>query len=194
MSNSEIMYEINMDTLIDYLIKHNWTKITTTEEGIRIFQFNNNDKLYEIQIPSSKDIPKYNEILYNSINTICNKDNLEEDLFIKYLTRNYNPIYAITCMTKFEELIINNKNSGFPDFGATAFMGFYHNFDDATESVIENACDINETCYDYAVIEEITPGLYSYPRYRWFYKFNRNKNEYEPIEEPKFMNHIANVL
>lgn len=33
------------------------------------------------------------------------------------------PIYAITCLEKIET---DANNTGFPDFGATAFMGFYY--------------------------------------------------------------------
>lgn len=44
--------------------------------------------------------------------------------------------------------------------------------------------DINETIYDYAVIEKIGPGLYPYCINRWFYKFNYKDDAYECIIEP----------
>lgn len=95
-------------------------------------------------------------------------------------------IYAITCFEKLEEV------NTWPDFGCTAFMGYYEDFDEADEAVRSNACDINEHVYNYAAIEAISPGLYAYPRERWLYKF---ENEgYVRIEEPKFMGHIANIL
>ena len=105
---------------------------------------------------------------------------------IKENSPSISPVYTITCLTKLEE-----KNT-WPDFGCTAFMGFYHDKNDAISAVMENACDINETCYEYAVVEEIPPGVYAYPRPRWFFKFDGKR--YIPIEEPKYMTHIANVL
>lgn len=99
------------------------------------------------------------------------------------------PIYAITCFTRFEE-----TDLGWPNFGDTAFMGFYYDKETAIECVKNNACDIAETIYGYAVVEDIPPGMYAYPRPRWFFKYDREKDMYEEIEEPEFMKHIANVL
>lgn len=98
------------------------------------------------------------------------------------------PIYAITCFTRLEEV------NTWPDFGSMAFMGFYHDYDDATEAVINNCCDINETCYTYAAVEEIFPGLYAYPKERWLYEYDRESDTYKPIKEPDFLKHIANIL
>lgn len=98
------------------------------------------------------------------------------------------PIFAVICAVKLQE------TDGWPDFGSTAFQGFYYEKETAFNAVRENWCGIDEHCYDYAMIESILPGLYSYPRCRWFFKFNRKKGKYEPIDEPDFMKHIANIL
>lgn len=185
----EKLDHIDIDNLIKYLMDHNWTEFKTEKDGINIFQYEDKDNFYQVTIPLHKDFIDYYTTLYNTIKVICEKENIEEELLIRYLSTNHNPIYTITCMTRLE-----TDELGWPNFGATAFMGFYHEWDDAIEAVIENWCDINETCYTYAVIEEILPGLYAYPRPRWFYKFNIDTKMYEPISEPEFMKHIANVM
>lgn len=192
----EKLNNIKIDNLVNYLLDHNWKQIPLKyDKYYYSFRYEDGSDKCSMFFPKSKAVEDYDELLLKAIVKVCKKDNLDTDIFIDYLIRDHSPIYAITCMETFEEKILKDgRPSGFPTYGSTAFMGFYHDFDDAVESVMENACDINEHCYNYAVVEEILPGLYSYPRPRWFYKFNREKNEYEPIEEPKFMNHIANVL
>lgn len=64
-------------------------------------------------------------------------------------------------------------------------VGFYYEFNFAEVEVEHNAFDINEAgYYPYAVIEEITQGLYSYPIIEHWYKFNREKDRYEACEKP----------
>ena len=99
---------------------------------------------------------------------------------------NYEPIYTITVMTKLE---LDDK--GWLDTGSQRIVGFRHEFDDAVEVVKENMCDIYETIYNYAVIEKVEPFLYPDCLTRWFYKYNREKDSYEPIEEPACVKHFA---
>ena len=61
-------------------------------------------------------------------------------------------------------------------------VGFYHNFENADESVKTNSCDINEYSYDYALVEKINPGLYPEATIMQYYKFNYSKQIYESIE------------
>ena len=97
-------------------------------------------------------------------------------------------IYAITCLERIEE------EKGWPVFGTLKFMGYYFNKDEAFEDVETNNCDINERLFSFAVIEEIKPGLYSFPRIRWFFEFDDKTQTYHLIDEPKVMHHISNVL
>ena len=94
-------------------------------------------------------------------------------------------IYVIGCMIKLEP---------FGNFGHVAPMGFFTNKQDAFEAVVNNSCDINETIYDYAIIEEVQEGLYPCSTARWFFKFNRETKKYDFMEEPKFMNHLCGIL
>lgn len=84
-----------------------------------------------------------------------------------------------------EKLSIN-KNS-FPEFGCCQSVGWYSEFDNAYLSVSKNSCDINETCYRYAVIEESEEGLYNPTLKRWWFEYNSDKNEYFEIDEPDFL-------
>ena len=100
--------------------------------------------------------------------------------------RSVNPIYLVTV---FETIlcrdVLDNAYT-IADLGDIRSVGFSHSFDIAERTVLENICNINESCYDYAVIEKIYPELYPYPISddRCFYKFNHSKNVYEPIDEP----------
>jgi hypothetical protein len=66
--------------------------------------------------------------------------------------------------------------------GDTRCVGYYTTFEKAEEAVIDNACDINETCYDYCVIENISEGLYQYDQSPTWYKWNDLDEVYEKID------------
>ena len=96
-------------------------------------------------------------------------------------------MFFITCFEKLEE-----KNF-WPNLGAERVMGYYYTFEDCDEALKHNACDMFETCYHYAVVEEIEPGLYPHYKMRQFYKYDREKDGYFPIEEPKMFEHNGNL-
>ena len=75
--------------------------------------------------------------------------------------------------------------------GSTRSPCFRYTLEEAEEVVKYNMCDIWETCYDYAVIQEIGCELYPYPHIKKFYKYNREVNGYEPITEPECLKHIS---
>ena len=67
--------------------------------------------------------------------------------------------------------------------GDTRCVGYFSTFKKAEEIILDNACDIWETCYDYAVIENIEEGLYQYDHDAVWYKWNDLNEKYEKIEE-----------
>lgn len=76
-------------------------------------------------------------------------------------------------------------------------VGFYTNLETAQKAVEENWCDIFEYLYEYALIEEITEGIYRPNFNRWLYKLkydeDLNSNHiFHQIEEPEEMKHIVN--
>lgn len=62
-------------------------------------------------------------------------------------------------------------------------VGYYSTFEKAEEAVLDNACDIWETCYDYCVIEDVEEGLYQYDQSPAWYKWDDLNEEYKRIEE-----------
>ena len=96
---------------------------------------------------------------------------------------NNNSIFTITtfCYCKNDDTPVSNLRT----------PGFYHNFDEAETDVMNNACDIWEYTYNYAVIEELKPGVYPQCVNRHFYKFNLETKKYESILTPKGLEHIT---
>lgn len=99
-------------------------------------------------------------------------------------------IYMIMVSTKCE---IEGKTK-FPNFGASVLVGYYTSKEKAFETVLNNYGDIWETCYDYAVIEEVEEGLYPCSMTRWFFKFNSKLDKYEEIKEPKGFQHFCGLI
>ena len=95
-------------------------------------------------------------------------------------------IYTIMTFSK-----LDCSPGGFPDFGPTNLWGWYKSKKDAFEAVTSNACDSWETCYDYALIEEVEEGLYPGSHIRWFFEYDKSKDKYESINEPEFLQHFS---
>ena len=85
-------------------------------------------------------------------------------------------------ITVFEK--IPNKNNLF-DLGASRCWGFYTDYNKALETLHNNITDLYENFYNYAVLEEYYEGILSTSGKRQFFIFNRNKNGYIEIDEPK---------
>ena len=66
-----------------------------------------------------------------------------------------NKIYTVMVMTD----LTYDKQTKFPEFGSENLVGWYSEFQDAYSSVSGNCCDISETCYKYALIEEYEEGF-----------------------------------
>lgn len=80
-----------------------------------------------------------------------------------------------------------DSNTKYPEFGSSRLVGWYSEFEDAYSSVLSNNCDINETCYQYALIEECKEGLYNPVSKRWWFKYNQDQDRYFQINEPSFI-------
>ena len=88
----------------------------------------------------------------------------------------------IYMIKTFEKIEINN---GLLDLGDERTVGYYLNLDDAEISVTNNSLDIYENLYEYALIEKLEEGLYPKGLERYFYKYNKEKDTYDLIDEPK---------
>lgn len=94
-----------------------------------------------------------------------------------------NKIYTILVMTD----LTFDKQTKFPKFGCERLVGWYSEFEDVYSSVRSNNLDINETCYRYALIEECKEGLYNPAFRRWWFEYDKEKDKYFEIDEPKFV-------
>lgn len=81
-----------------------------------------------------------------------------------------------------------------PEWGTkgTRCFGYKKTFENADKAVRENWCDINETIYDYAVIEFMRDEIHPDCLERWFYKFDYDKGIYEAINEPEEVRGFCN--
>ena len=61
-------------------------------------------------------------------------------------------------------------------------VGYYKDFDTAKDVVINNNCDINETCYDFCIIENVPEGLYRYDYNPVWFRWNSETEHYEVID------------
>lgn len=91
----------------------------------------------------------------------------------------------------------NYKVDGYTDGSFTAMprgcrsWGFFSNKEDALEALRTNMTDLWEYTYDYAVLEPYFEGIngYDFDTPREWFQYNREKNSYEPIKEPKGVEH-----
>ena len=69
----------------------------------------------------------------------------------------------------------------------TRCVGYFKTFEEAERIVLYNVCDIWETCYDYAIIENIPDGIYQYDFHPTWYKWHKPTNGYIKCEQPEFV-------
>lgn len=96
-------------------------------------------------------------------------------------------MYFITCFQK-----IDRGKYGL-DIGSSRVFGYYDDFNYADEALRHNCCDMHETIYHYAVVEKIDPGIHSITEKRWFYKYDKERDGFYPIKEPKEFEHYMNI-
>lgn len=77
----------------------------------------------------------------------------DEELSMKGI----NPVYFITCMEKDG----TEKNKlGYADFGSMRTFGFFYDLKKTREALEENAGDMHEYLYSFAIIEKMYPGIH----------------------------------
>lgn len=96
---------------------------------------------------------------------------------------------TIYTLSVFEDMTIGN---GTFSHTPTNTIGWFREYKDAKRIVKDNIGDIWETCFTYALIEELQEGLYSYMSNRWLFKYNPQKDQYEYMEIPKEMEPFVN--
>jgi len=72
-------------------------------------------------------------------------------------------------------------------FDLSRTVGYVESLEEAKEILEYNCCDLYETIYEYAVIEDIKPGLYQgHKGKKYWFKWNEEKEGYEEIEKPEY--------
>lgn len=85
--------------------------------------------------------------------------------------------------------------TGLPLLEDACSYAWYDSFEKAEECVLNNIGDINETVYDWVIIEKYEFNISnSIAVARWVYKFNETTEKYERVEEPKFLKHSCNLI
>lgn len=90
-------------------------------------------------------------------------------------------IFTISTMEKIPD------NRDLPDYGDIRAVGFFHSYEDAEIRLHENTLDLHECIYNYAVLEELMPGLYPKVVRRQFFKYDKAKDGYVEIPEPEIL-------
>jgi hypothetical protein len=95
-------------------------------------------------------------------------------------------------MTIYTITTIQDLDERFGYKGSSRCFGFYTDLDIADKQVRCNATDLHECLYLYAVIEKVEEGISRPTLERWFYKFNLDTREFEPIKETECMKGYSN--
>ena len=67
-------------------------------------------------------------------------------------------------------------------------MGFFYEKEAAIQMVKDNAQDMYESCFPYALVEEVFPGLGCFrAEQRWAFKIDLKTRKYVEIEIPKYV-------
>lgn len=69
-------------------------------------------------------------------------------------------------------------------------IGYFHTFEDADAAVRANAGDMEEHCHNYAVVEEVWPGVY--PRAKQVQWYRWVEGAYVPIATPEAVRQVVN--
>lgn len=105
------------------------------------------------------------------------------------------PIFEILAFENAEKECVSpsGKYTGFPDTGIERMVGFYYDFDDAYDAIINNVCDIWETVYNGAFLLCRFPGLFQSvtSEARMYFTYNKESGKYEQKEEPELFSHLA---
>lgn len=140
-----------------------------------------------------KNCPQVNSVK----TTICKECNavfstIEYNNNGKKETFSKQKLYSLTTFEKLDSF----KKTNLLDMGDKRCVGIFSQLKNAQEIVEENICDIYEGYYQFAIIEEITTGLYPYCETRYLYKFDDSQQKYilvspDSEEEKKIKDYTA---
>lgn len=90
-------------------------------------------------------------------------------------------MFFITCFYK-----IALDDFGYFDGGHERTFGFKETLEEAEYALNNNSCDMNECgYYNYAVVEEIHPGIHPIARQEIWFKWDSEKEGFFRMEKPE---------
>ena len=92
-------------------------------------------------------------------------------------------------ITVFEKYV---KTNTAPDIGEFRPIGYYPHKEMAIEDVLENAIDMHEDMYKYAVIEFIPCGLYQPATEKIFFEWDDQSGHYLEVDSENFSDDFGN--
>jgi hypothetical protein len=106
-------------------------------------------------------------------------------------------IWCIKVLEKVEPYIYKyiyeeDEDSGFNDYGSTRVWGFYYDREKCVQALHENATDMHEGCYDYAVMESYHEGICGavHGSVQWF-QWDKEQQGYFEIPVPDRESHTC---
>ena len=102
-------------------------------------------------------------------------------------------VYLITSIT--DNSTRHYKNP-YPIYCSQQTVGIYFSKKKALSALARNACDIQDDG-KYAVLERTTGGLYSCPEVLGFFKYNPEKDGFEPTDEvinPSWVSYVWSIV
>lgn len=92
-------------------------------------------------------------------------------------------------ITVFEKYV---KTNAAPDIGEFRPIGYYPHKEMAIEDILENAIDMHEDMYKYAVIEFIPCGLYQPATEKIFFEWDDQSGHYLEVDYENFSDDFGN--
>ena len=96
-------------------------------------------------------------------------------------------MYFITCMSKCEK-----DKLGWFDGGDMRTFGYKETLEAAEKALNENWCDMREYLYEYAVVENFTPGIHPIAEEEYWFKWDEQKMGFFRIDKPDCTRNICN--
>ena len=72
-------------------------------------------------------------------------------------------------------------------------VGYVETYEEAEQIVTKNEYDICETIYPYAIIENISAGIYEYDLNPTWFKWNNSLEIYEKCEKPDCFKNVVGI-
>lgn len=103
-------------------------------------------------------------------------------------------IYLVATIKNIQSKIDAKLNGmfGIAHVGETRTVGYFTTLEEAKKCIEENWGDIQECYYQYAVIEDVAPGLYkSTDSTSIWYKWSKSQEKFLPIDKPAQLSSIV---